>query len=161
MFEQLSTKTVVPLVLRLVLGVIFLVHGLAKISANTAWGTEWYVHNAPWSQVALQGAIAWGEVLFGGAFLILGFLTRPAALGGMIVQLSAAYYTSIQSSFAYDIYSLSERVGWEFNICLAAMCLAVALLGAGTVSLDHWYLHCKTKATRKAPAEFSSLAPVA
>jgi uncharacterized membrane protein YphA (DoxX/SURF4 family) len=135
---------------------------LAKISADTAWGTQWAVQDHFGTDLVMQGAIAWGEVLCGGVFLILGLLTRPAAVGGMIVQLSAAYYTSLQSAFATDIFSLQMRVGWEFNICLAAMCLVVAVMGAGTFSLDHVILHRgQAKPMRKASTEISSLAPVA
>jgi putative oxidoreductase len=162
MFEQLSTKTVVPVVLRLVLGAVFLVHGLAKLSPDTAWGTEWSIQHSTWNDRAFQGAVAWGEVVLGGVALILGVLTRPAAVGGLIVQLSAAYYTSLHSSFSTEIFSLEGRVGWEFNLCVAAMCLAVALLGAGTISLDYVFMHRgKAKKMSTAPAAISSLAPVA
>jgi uncharacterized membrane protein YphA (DoxX/SURF4 family) len=161
MFYRLSARTAAPLVLRLVLAVIFLTHDLAKISADTAWGTEWGYLSSPGDRV-LQGTIAWGEVVFGGIALGLGVLTRPVALGGAIIQLAAAWFVSLQSPFLTEITAPDPRAGWELNLCLAGICLAVALTGAGNFSVDYLFRrHAKPGGIREAPPEASSLSPVA
>ncbi len=137
MSYRVRARTAAPLVLRLILGAIFLAHGLAKISTDTGWGTAWdYGSGSPGDRV-LQGIVAWGEVVFGGLALGLGVLTRPVALGGALVQFAAAWFVSLGSPFLTEVATPGPRAGWELNLCLAGMCLAVALLGAGHCSVEY------------------------
>jgi uncharacterized membrane protein YphA (DoxX/SURF4 family) len=79
----------------------------------------------------VQYVVTWGELL-GGAALILGLLTRLAALGLLVIQLGAIYFVTSPLGL-----SPAQGVGYEFNLCLVAMCLALVILGGGGWSVDH------------------------
>ncbi len=161
MFYRFSARTAAPLVLRLVLAVIFVTHGVAKISAGTGWGTEWgYLNNSPGERI-LQGIIPWSELVFGIA-LGLGVLTRPVALGGAILQLAAAWFVSLGSPFLTEVATPEPRAGWDLNLCLAGVCLAVVFLGAGGLSIDSLFRHHAQRGRiAEAPSKASPLSPVA
>src|SRR5262245_46873619 len=80
MFEVFAKNTLVPLLLRAGLAVIFLYHGLHKVGREA--GMAWAGEGLPgWQQVL----VAWGELL-GGVALAVGFLTRTASLGLMVIM---------------------------------------------------------------------------
>jgi uncharacterized membrane protein YphA (DoxX/SURF4 family) len=79
---------------------------------------------------AAQIAVAWGELL-GGAALLLGVLTRLAALGLVIIQVGAILTVTAARGF-----SAAAGVGAEYNVALIAMCLALILTGGGPCSVD-------------------------
>src|SRR5262249_35056514 len=83
-----------------------------------------------WDFSAIQIAVAWGE-LIGGVALAFGFLTRLAALGLFIIQVGAIYTVTWQGGF-----SAKEGGGYEYNLALVAMCLALFCWGAGNLSVD-------------------------
>src|SRR5262249_26472537 len=80
MFDTFAKNTLVPLILRAGLAVIFVFHGLGKVNAETEWGWSWHPGGQDAMAGPLQMAVAWGE-LVGGIALGLGLLTRLAALG--------------------------------------------------------------------------------
>lgn len=77
----------------------------------------------------VQAAVAWGELIGGGA-LLLGLLTRLAATGMVIIQLGALYMYS-------SVHGFSMSGGADFNVVLAVMCLCLMLIGGGSLSLDY------------------------
>jgi putative oxidoreductase len=79
----------------------------------------------------LQLAVAWGELL-GGAALLLGALTRLSALAMIVIQLGAMWTVTLSKGFSF-----AGGGGYEYNLALLGMCLAVAILGAGSLSVDH------------------------
>src|SRR4051812_2988103 len=106
MFDAVARNVLVPLLLRAALGVIFIFHGLGKISKEgNEMGAAWLKAKPatpagadssatpasepePPPPAALQLAVAWGE-LIGGIALIVGFLTRVAALGIIVIMVGA------------------------------------------------------------------------
>ena len=100
-----------------------------------------------------QLAVAWGEILAGVA-LLLGLLTRLSALAMIIVQVGALATVTWAKGFA-----LEGGVGYEYNVALMAMCLAVALTGGGNLSVDRliWRPHRHRAAqTAQAPVPVAS-----
>jgi putative oxidoreductase len=142
---------VAALVLRLALAVIFLYHGSAKVFAPEAnWGSAWAERAwggeagevpASLHVPAVQLAVAWGELL-GGAALLLGCLARLAALGLILIQLGAVYLVTLGRGFSV------REGGYEYNLALIAMCLAVLVLGGGACAVDRLFA-----ARPQAPAE--------
>jgi uncharacterized membrane protein YphA (DoxX/SURF4 family) len=176
MGSEFRQNKVVPLILRLALGAVFIYHGADKIFGEgndfgAAWATKlWqkqgeppadltaklsrlpgetpekikdiqdfvrtnYVREQPQVPSPLVGtiaqfAVAWGEVV-GGAALLLGFLTRLAALGMVIIQAGAIYTVTGAKGF-----STTTGAGYEYNVALIAMCLAIILLGGGALTVD-------------------------
>jgi uncharacterized membrane protein YphA (DoxX/SURF4 family) len=79
-----------------------------------------------WAQLA----VAWGELL-GGVLLLFGFGSRLAALWLIVIQAGAIYTVTGMRGF-----SIAEGGGYEYNVVLLAMCLAVLCLGSGPLSLS-------------------------
>jgi uncharacterized membrane protein YphA (DoxX/SURF4 family) len=87
---------------------------------------------------AAQYAVAWGELL-GGVALLVGLLTRVAALGLIIIQLGA-----IATVTAGKGFSFAAGGGYEYNIALIAMCLALVIMGGGTWAVDRFFRRTTT-----------------
>jgi len=98
------------------------IHSTALFMSNTA-------HLRPGGLFAVLG----GVIEFGGAVaLALGLVSRLAGLALFGDQVVAM----ITVSWVHGINSLSATPGYEFNLALAVMALAVVGLGAGRLSLD-------------------------
>src|SRR5207245_10415012 len=69
----------------------------------------------------------------GGLGLLVGFLTRLAALGLVIVMLGAIQFliTKVHRKFTGE-----NAAGWEFEFMLLIVALALAILGGGKYALD-------------------------
>jgi putative oxidoreductase len=139
-----SRTNVVALILRLSLAAVFLFHGLDKIIngyGGTTWVNEMYqrdVGKLPSASsfetlAGTQLLVSWGEFL-GGLALLAGLLTRWAALGEIIIQLGAVCLVTAPRGFHFE-----RGGGYEYNIALISMCLALLILGAGKWSVD-WAL---------------------
>ncbi len=113
------------LVLRLVIGIIFLYHGLMK------WQME--------DPNTIFTILKFAEPL-GGAALILGVLTQLASLGLTIIMLGAIYMK--MTGFGQGAFSPSTTfapqggTGWEFDLMIVAGCIALLIMGAGSWSVD-------------------------
>jgi putative oxidoreductase len=138
MFRALCQGTLVPLILRAGLAVIFIYHGLGKVNQDTEWGAAWAtkMYEAQKQPVpdyissrATQLAVGWGELL-GGIAMALGFLTRVAALGIAAIMAGAIY--NVTGPNGFDLMNH----GYEYNFAILVMCAAVFLLGGGTVAVD-------------------------
>jgi putative oxidoreductase len=122
------------LILRLGLAAIFIVHGVVKLQHSTPL--------VPEITRTTQTVVGWVE-LAGGIALAAGLLSRLAALANAAVQVGAIIL--VTGKYAFDVPGVTRtglgaeyhKVGPEFNMALIAMCLGVALLGSGVVSLDH------------------------
>ena len=95
-----------------------------------------------WADVRKQFLVAWGELL-GGIAMLLGFLTRWAALGLVIIQIGAIATVTFAKGF-----SAGGGAGYEYNLALIGMCLALMLTGGGPVSADQLLF-----ARRRTPAK--------
>jgi uncharacterized membrane protein YphA (DoxX/SURF4 family) len=104
---------------------------------------------------AAQMAVAWGELL-GGVALLLGALTRLAAVGVIVIQLGAIFTVTFERGFSF-----AAGGGYEFNVALVAMCLSLVVLGAGPLSVDGYLAERRTagKKTAAAPSEPAVAAP--
>jgi uncharacterized membrane protein YphA (DoxX/SURF4 family) len=98
-----------------------------------------------------QYAVAWGELL-GGVALLLGLLTRLAALGLIVIQVGAIWTVTGMHGF-----SVERGGGYEYNIALIAMCLALVIMGGGTLAVDRFF---RPSTTRQAAAQQQTKVPV-
>ena len=128
-----GTSLQTDLLLRLTLGIVFFAHGAQKLLGwfgGYGWsGTMGYltktVHLAP----PIAGLVILLE-FFAGIALILGFLTRPAALGIALVMLGAAVTVHLPNGFFLD------KGGVEYVFVLFLVALFLLINGAGAVSID-------------------------
>ena len=128
MGDSIIHHTLVPLILRAGLAVIFIYHGWEKVFTHGNLGTGWH----PDMNVILQALVAWGE-LIGGVALAAGFLTRAAAVGIAIIMAGAIVTVHGKHGFA-----LSKQ-GFEYNFALLIICAALILTGGGTLAFDRWF----------------------
>jgi putative oxidoreductase len=116
------------LVVRLVVGAAFMLHGWPKIQNATGWmGAE-----AP-VPPALQAAAAVAEFV-GGAALIVGLLTRLAALGLAITMAVAAGMVHISRGDPF--VGKGGEPSWELAAVYFACSVLFLLAGPGRISLD-------------------------
>jgi putative oxidoreductase len=123
------------LVLRLVLGVIFIGHGAQKL-----FGSFGGPHISGFAKMlgqlgvkpAMPMAILAGLAEFvGGILVILGFLTPLAALALIVVMIVAVLAVHLKNGF------FNTNGGYEFNLALVGMTLTLLIAGAGAYSLDN------------------------
>jgi putative oxidoreductase len=115
-----------PLILRAACGVIFIVHGYGKLFSGMADFKAFVV------SLGLPEILAWvaaGIEFFGGAALILGLLTRWAALGLAAVMVVAILKVHLP-------HGLTGDQGYEYPLALLAISLSLMLVGGGPISLD-------------------------
>jgi len=134
----------VTLVLRLVIGVGFIVHGWAKISRGTAgFGKLLAWIGVPFPQ-ASAAVTAYVE-LIGGIVLILGLWTRftviPLAITMIVAMLTINVrygFSSIKTIGLTPEGPLFGPPGYEINLVYLAGLFALLLLGPGKWSVENW-----------------------
>ena len=113
------------LVLRLIIGAIFLVHGYKK----TAMWKMTPSAQMPSGMLNLMRFLSVAEIA-SALGVIFGVLTGWAALGLICIMLGAMYKKIFtwKKSFAAD-------GGWELDLIIFGACLVLVILGAGTIIL--------------------------
>jgi putative oxidoreductase len=131
-----STATAI---LRLVLGVVFFVHGAQKMlgwfggygfSGTMDFFTKMMHIPAPLAFLAIAAEF------FGGIGLIFGFLTRVAAFGIGMNMLVAIAIVHHNFGFFMNWTGAQKGEGFEFHLLVLAMAAFLMVKGAGTFSLD-------------------------
>ncbi len=116
-------------ILRVVVGVVFLVHGAQKLFAIGMPGVAGFLGSLGVPVPMLSAVVvSWVEFL-GGLALLLGLLTRWAAIPLAIDMVVALLTVHLWGGFFVP-------KGVEFALTLLAACLALAGLGSGALSID-------------------------
>lgn len=121
--------TVAPLVLRVVTGLIFLMHGWQKFAGGLD-GVTGFLGTLGFPAPAVFAVLLIAAEVIGGALLILGLFTHWVAKILAVVALIALLTAHVTKGFF-----VSEG-GYEFALLLFAACVSVAITGAGRWSLD-------------------------
>lgn len=116
------------LLLRIGLGTIFIVHGIAK---RRLWKIQ------PSAQMP-AGFLRTLRLLSiaepaGGLAVLTGFLTQLAALGLALVMLGALRFLIVKMR---RTFTTETAAGWEFELMLLIVAIALAILGGGKYALD-------------------------
>jgi len=141
MFRKLFATDDNPatVILRLVLGVVFFAHGAQKLLgwfggpgfSGTMGMFTGYLHiPAPFAFLAIAAEF------FGGLGLILGFLTRIAALGigvNMLVAVAMVHHTY---GFFMNWTGAQKGEGFEYHLLVLAITGYLMIRGAGALSVD-------------------------
>lgn len=114
--------------LRVIAGVILVVHGWLKLTDVASWQAQLTSLGMPAPEVLSWFAIA-GEFL-GGLGLIVGLLTPVAALGAAVTMIAAIATVHAGNGL------LASNGGMEFPLLLLCVSLVFVLRGGGPLSLD-------------------------
>ena len=117
-------------VLRVVVGVVFLVHGFDKFFLTGIGGIGGFFGQLGLPVPGFTAVLVATVELLGGAALIVGFYTRIAALLLGIVTLVAMFLVHLSNGF------FAQGGGVEFTLTLSAACVALALSGAGEAAVQ-------------------------
>ena len=128
--NQSRLTTTAITVLRVILGFLFAAPGWQKFNEWTVAGTQ-----AAFAQMGVPAAqisapLVAGLELAGGIALILGVLTRIVAALLALNMLGALFLVHAPAGV------FADKGGYELVLLLAAAALALALTGAGRVSVD-------------------------
>ncbi|HSE91378.1 MAG TPA: DoxX family protein [Candidatus Binatia bacterium] len=142
MFSMNAAKLLpwAPVAIRLGLAVIFIAHGGQKLFG--IWG-------GPGLQATIEAfersigvpfyltLIVVGTEFFGGLTVLIGFLTRLAAAGLAADMAGAIIKVHLVNGFFLN-WSITpgKGHGYEFNLALLAMSIALLLSGPGKFALD-------------------------
>ncbi len=123
-----------PLI-RAATGLILMPHGAQKLfgwfGGHGLEGTGGFFAQ----NLGLEPGMAWaalvgGTEFFGGLFVALGLLTRPAALGVAIVMAVAVLAVHLPNGF------FASQGGYEYPLLWGLVALAIAFKGGAEMSLD-------------------------
>lgn len=129
-FPQFFTySALAPLILRLVLGVIFVRHGYPKLFKNFS-GTVQFFESINIKPAKFFAVIVGISEFFGGLALILGIFTQIAALLIAAVMIVDAVYVK-KIKFKKGLID-----GYELDLILLAAALALVFLGPGVFAFD-------------------------
>lgn len=128
--NQSTLTTTALTILRVIVGFLFAAHGWQKFNQFTIAGTQ-----AAFSKMGVPAADAVAPVvatleLVGGIALILGVLARVFAILLALNMLGALFLVHAPAGV------FAEAGGFELVLLLAGAALAVALTGAGRLSVD-------------------------
>ena len=122
-------------IVRFVLGFIFFMHGAQKVMG-------WFGGSGLEATVGMMTKngmpavlayfVSFGELL-GGIALMIGFLSRIAAAGIVIIMVGAIFTVHGQHGFFF------QNQGYEYNLALLAMGLAILVGGSGCLAIDRLF----------------------
>ena len=121
-------------ILRVPIGLILAAHGAQKLfgwfGGNGLAGTAQWLSSMGIEPGYLMALLAGGAEFFGGLALVIGLLTRPAALVAAFTMLVAIFSVHIGNGlFAAD-------GGYEYALTLFVALIALAIQGGGYLSVD-------------------------
>jgi putative oxidoreductase len=118
------------LLVRLAVGAIFIAHGAQKIFVYGFAGVAGSFGQMGVPMAEITGPLVAIVEFVGGIALVLGLLTRLAAIALAIDMLGAMLLVHLAGGFFLP-------AGVEFALLLFLACLALAIAGAGALSIDH------------------------
>src|SRR5207245_10977588 len=133
-----ADNVVAALRMRLALGVVFGAHGAETVPGG--WGG--YGGDAAIQGFAKMGLpplltiLIMAAELGGGLLLIVGFLTRLAALGIGCVMLGAIVLIHAKVGFFMNWAGSQKGEGFEYHLLALGLAIALLIKGGGALSID-------------------------
>ncbi|MFD2611641.1 DoxX family protein [Paenibacillus gansuensis] len=117
------------LILRVVLGITFLVHGIVKFQGGIGNIAGWF------ETIGLSGFMAYavaGIEIAGGIALIIGLGTRVVSALFAIMMIGATLKVKLSVGFLGN----GQLAGWELDLAFLAIAIYLVLNGSYALSLD-------------------------
>lgn len=133
--QLLSTQAgLAALILRVPVGIILIAHGAQKLfgwfGGYGLEGTGQWMASIGLEPGYLMALMAGSAEFFGGIALVLGLLTRPAALVVAFTMVVAIVTTHLSNGL------FMSNNGYEYALTLLAASLALMIQGGGSLSAD-------------------------
>lgn len=125
----MNTNQLGALILRVVLGISFFIHGFVKFQGGIGNIAGWF------ESIGLPGFLAYAVAtieLIGGLALIVGLGTRLISALLAILMIGA----TLKVKLAVGFLGNGQMAGWELDLAFLAMALYLALNGSYALSLD-------------------------
>jgi putative oxidoreductase len=123
-----------PLALRIPIGITFMAHGAQKLFGAFGGygleGTGQWMASIGLEPGYIMALLAGSAEFFGGLFILLGLLTRPAA-----AVLALTMIVAIASVHLANGLFMANN-GYEFGLALLAASVSLLLSGSGNISVD-------------------------
>ncbi|WP_273860149.1 DoxX family protein [Photobacterium sp. GSS17] len=130
-----SHPSLAPLALRVPVGIILMAHGSQKLfgwfGGYGLEGTGQWMASIGLAPGFLMALLAGSAEFFGGLFILLGLLTRPAAAVVAFTMAIAIASVHLENGL------FMANNGYEFGLALLAMAVSLAISGAGKLGLDN------------------------
>ncbi|WP_079507543.1 DoxX family protein [Mesobacillus jeotgali] len=117
------------LILRIVLGISFFVHGLAKFQGGIENTVGWF------GSIGLPGFLAYGVAfieIVGGIALVLGLFTRIVSIIFILLMVGAIIKVKLAAGFLGN----GQMAGYELDLAYLAMAVSIAITGSKAYALD-------------------------
>ena len=146
LFRPWINTSVVILILRIILGIVFFAHGAQKVlGAFGGYGLE-ATKNMFVEKIHLLPFFVYLDAfteLLGGILVLLGLLTRISSAGIAIVMIVAILRVHAPNGFF-------NPMGFEFPLTLLVVAVVIFLYGSGKYGIDYLW----ERKTRKSGVEF-------
>lgn len=128
------------LLVRLILGIVFFAHGGQKMLGwfkgpglkNSLKTLNEHMHIP-----AALGFLAIVAEFFGGAGLIVGLLSRIAAVSVVVIMVVAIVLVHGRHGLFLNWFGDREGHGYEYHLLALALAMVIIVRGSGALSLDH------------------------
>ena len=124
--------------IRVILGIVFFAHGAQK--ALGLFGSPGFSSTIDsFQQIGIPAGLtvlAIAAEFLGGLGLLVGLLTRVAALGIIVNMVVAVLIVHSRVGFFMNWSGNQQGEGFEFHLLAIALALAILIKGAGAFSID-------------------------
>lgn len=114
--------------LRVALAAVFLVHGYSK---RAMWKMQ-PSGQMPKKMLSMMKVLSIAEPL-GALSVLFGFLTHLGAFGLGIIMIGALV---LKIGLWKTPFTAQDKMGWEFDLVLLAICVALFFFGGGSFAFD-------------------------
>ena len=121
------------LILRLVLGISFFIHGVSKFQGGIENTVGWF------ESIGLPGFLAYATALIevvGGIALVLGLFTSLVSVLFVLLMAGAIVKVKLAAGFLGD----GQTAGYELDLAFLAMAVSLAITGSKAYALDNFIL---------------------
>jgi putative oxidoreductase len=126
-------------VIRMILGLVFFAHGAQQVLGRFGGAGLKKTISGMHESVGLPAPVALLAIsaeFLGGLGLIVGLLSRVAALGIGVTMLFAIVMVHGRNGLFLDWFGERKRHGFEYHLLAIALALAIVVKGSGALSLD-------------------------